>query len=410
MTRTAFVALAALVIAAGMSAQGLTVGNNVTTPNSSDGNIGVVRTVIDLAHPANATGNLTSATFYWANTGCTNAVKVKVFRRVGDTFTLVAERGPFSPTSSPFTTPLSPPAPVLQGDLIALSRVANCGNAGVVTPGWQNNFLRIVGEPSSFTFSQAEKINATLAVGATGNATESIAGVIPAVASNRGTDAFFRTTLQMMAHPPVGSTPTTGKLVFHRLGVPGSPTDVSLPFSIMPGQMQFWDDILVSAGVAGAPASVDVVMPWGRGLPVVTTHLYNDMGASGTTGFRQDVVDLARDASQVFVPGMWGYLLGPVDATTFRCNIGIRSLEAGVEGTLQVRRADGTSLGTRTFRYGPNTYDQKSFSQMTGVTLEDGLTVQVVVSTGKAIVYASVVDNQTGDPANVLGRTYEGII
>ncbi|MCU0294039.1 MAG: hypothetical protein MUF10_18990, partial [Thermoanaerobaculaceae bacterium] len=64
MRRTAFVALVALVIAAGISAQGLTVGNAGTTPNSSDGNIGAVRTDIDLAHPANATGNLTSATFY----------------------------------------------------------------------------------------------------------------------------------------------------------------------------------------------------------------------------------------------------------------------------------------------------------------------------------------------------------
>ncbi|MCU0293922.1 MAG: hypothetical protein MUF10_18390, partial [Thermoanaerobaculaceae bacterium] len=334
----------------------------------------------------------------------------KIYRRVGDTFTLVAERGPFNPTSGAFTTPLTPPVPVRQGDLIALSRVASCGNAGVITPGWQNNYLGIVGEPSTFTLSQAAKVNATLLVGATGDATESIAGVIPAVASNRGTGAYFRTTVQMMAHPPAGSTPTTGKLVFHRQGEPGSPTDVSLPFSIMPGQMQSWDDILVSAGVAGAPASIDVVMPWGHGLPVVTTHLFNDMGASGTTGFRQDVVDLARDTSHVFVPGMWGYLLGPLDADKLRCNIGIRSLEAGVEGTLQVRRADGTSLGTRTFRYGPNTYDQKSFSQMTGVTLEDGLTVQVVVSTGRAIVYASVVDNQTGDPANVLGRFYEGIL
>jgi hypothetical protein len=402
---------AGLVFAARLhAAPGLTVGNAVTTPNSSDGNIGVVRTVIDLAHPANATGSLTSATFYWSNTGCTNTAKVKVYRRVGDTFTLIAERGLFSPTASTFTVPLTPAVPVLQGDLIALSRVANCGNPGVLTPGWQNNFLRIVGEPTTFTLSQAEKVNATLALGATGDATESIVGVIPAVASNTGVGAYFRTTLQMMAHPPVGSTPTTGKLVFHRQGVPGGPTDVTMPFAIMPGEMRSWDDILVSAGLAGAPASIDVVMPWSRSLPVVTTHLYNDLGVNGTTGFRQDVVDLARDTSQVFRPGLWGYLLGPVDAVKYRCNIGIRSLEAGVEGTLQVRRANGTSLGTRTFRYGPNTYDQKSFSQMTGIALENGLTVQVVVSTGSAIVYTSVVDNTTGDPANVLGRTYEGIL
>jgi hypothetical protein len=411
LSKSNLVAIILLVLGAQLSAQSLTVGNTVGTPNSSDGSIAAVRTDVDLASPANATGDLTSVTFYWSSAGCSNAVKVKVYRRVGDTFTQVAERGPFTPSTNAFTTALSPAIAVKQGDLIAVSRVASCGNPGALVPGYQNNYLQIAGEPSSFTLSQAGKANATLAVKATGTATESVAGVIPAVASNTGNGgAYFRTIVQMMGHPPVGSTPLTGKLVFHRLGVPGGPSDPSMPFSVMPGEMVSWDDILVSAGYAGAPASVDVVVPWGHALPVVTTHLFNDQGANGTTGFRQDVVDLRRDTSQIFTPGMWGYILGPTDAVKYRCNIGVRTLEAGAEGTIEVHRADGTSLGTKSFRYGPNTYDQKTFQDFTGITLEDALWVKVTLQTGTAIVYGSVVDNTTGDPANVLARTYEGVI
>lgn len=131
----------------------------------------------------------------------------------------------------------------------------------------------------------------------------------------------------------------------------------------------------------------------GRGLPGLVVALVG--------------VAVAPVWAEPTVPGMRGYLLGPLDADRFRCCTGIRSLEAGVEGTLRLRRADGTSLGARTFHFGPATCDQESFRQMTGVTLEDGLTVQVVVPTGRAIVHAPVVDNRPGDPANVLGRTRE---
>ena len=399
----------ALLVAAQLAAQSLTMGNTVGEPNSSDGNVAPTRTDVDLANPANATGNLTSATFYWSSAGCSGAAKIKVYRRVGDTFTLVAQRGPFSPNAFPFTTALSPAIPVLEGDLLGISRVADCGNPEALVPGWQNNYLAIAGEPGSFTLSQASKQNATLALKATGTATESVVGVIPAVASNPGVGAYFRTTLQMMAHPPVGTTPSTGRLVFHPINVPGGPSDTVLNFSIMPGDMRSWDDILATVHLTGQPASVDVIVPWGHAMPVITTHLFADGGADGTTGFEQDVVDLRRDSSQVFTPGMWGYLLGPIDATHFRCNIGVRSLAAGAEGTMEVHRADGTSLGSKSFRYPPNTYDQKSFKNFTGVDLQDGLWVLVTLSTGSAIVYSSVVDNTTDDPAIVLARTYEGI-
>src|SRR5260221_6601507 len=76
--------------------QTLTVGVDVTTPNSSDSAIAATRTDISLNNPATATGTVASVKVYWSALGCANAFKVKFFRRVGDTLTLTAERGPFT--------------------------------------------------------------------------------------------------------------------------------------------------------------------------------------------------------------------------------------------------------------------------------------------------------------------------
>ena len=66
----------------------LTVGNELTSPNASDGNIGATRTDIDLVHPATHSGSVSSAKLYWSSSGCSNAFKIKFFRRVGDTLTI----------------------------------------------------------------------------------------------------------------------------------------------------------------------------------------------------------------------------------------------------------------------------------------------------------------------------------
>src|SRR5438067_8022066 len=109
----------------------LTIGNAFSTsPNSSDLTVAAVRTDVDLTGPASGTGTVTSAHVYWSQSGCSNAIKSKFFRRSGNTFTMTAERGPFSSVGADNTFAISPAVPVLQGDLIGVARVANCGNPG----------------------------------------------------------------------------------------------------------------------------------------------------------------------------------------------------------------------------------------------------------------------------------------
>src|SRR5258708_6103941 len=82
-------------------------------------------TLIDLSHPASADGTVTSASVKWNVRSCTGAFKLK-FLRPSDpfaltTFTLIAERGPFTAQAGPNLLPASPPADVKPSGLIAIT-------------------------------------------------------------------------------------------------------------------------------------------------------------------------------------------------------------------------------------------------------------------------------------------------
>jgi hypothetical protein len=410
--RVSSLVVAAALLAGSASAQTLTMGNNVSQPNSSDWVVGTTRTAVDLTNPANASGNLTHVTFAWSASPCSAAAKLKVFRRVGDTFTMVAERGPFTSSSAGVDIDLSgSPVAVLEGDLLGVARVADCGNPEVYTPQGivlYASFIEVAGDATSFIYSDSDVYNGQLAAYATGNATEVVAGVVHSVASNPGRQgAYYRTLLQMLSYP-YGS-PITGRFVFHRKLVPGSPSDPSLAFTATAGTVQSWSDILDTMGATGQPGSLDVVLPWDETMPMIGAQVYNDAGAAGTTGFREEVVPTPNQgmsvATNIFFPGSTGFLFGPADATTYRCNIAVRSLDKGVQFTLQAMHADGSAAGSSMeYRYGPNTWDQKSWQDFTGAALEDGDYVRISVSDGTAIFDGSIVDNVTNDPADVLAR------
>jgi hypothetical protein len=387
-------------------------GNNVLHPNSSDVVLGTVRTAVDLTNPANASGNLTHVTIAWSNSSCTAAAKIKVFRRVGDTFTVVAERGPYNTSAAGIDVDLSgSPIPVLEGDLLGVARVANCGNAVTYTPTGivlHASFIEVPGDATSFTYADSAVHNRQLAAYATGTATEVVAGVITSVASNPGRQgSYYRTLVQMLSYP-YGS-PVTGRFVFHRKLVPGSPSDPSLAFTATAATVQSWSDILTTMGATGQPGSIDVVVPWGTTMPMIGAQVYNDMGAAGTTSFREETVPTTNQgmsvATNVFFAGSTGFLFGPADATRYRSNIAVRSLDRGVQFSLQAYHADGTAAGSAMqYRYAPNIWDQKSWQEFTGAVLEDGDYVRISVNDGTAIFDGSIVDNTTNDPADVLAR------
>jgi hypothetical protein len=398
-------------LAASVSAQTLTMGNDVSSPNSGDPTIGTIRTAVDLTSPANASGNLTHVSFGWSASGCAGAAKVKVFRRVGDTFSLVAERGPYT-TSFDNEVDLSPAIPVLEGDLIGVARVADCGNPQLYSPTGivlHKKYIEVTGDAASFTYADSHVYTGELAVQATGTATEYVAAVITSVASNPGRKgSYYRTLLQVLSYPY--TSPVTGRFVFHQKLVPGSPADPSLQFTTTAGTVQSWSDVLDAMQATGQPGSLDIVLPWGATIPEVGAQVYNDQGAAGTTGFREEPVAAPNQAmitlgTNVLFAGATGFLFGPADATRYRSNIAVRSLDQGVEFTLQARHADGTTAASPVqFRYGPNIWDQRSWQEFTGAVLEDGDYLEIDVNEGTAIFDCSIVDNTTNDPADNLAQ------
>ena len=237
--------------------------------------------------------------------------------------------------------------------------------------------------------------NFTLAVQASGVATESTQGIVPVVVSIPGVPpSFFKTGFQM--HNSTALT-FAGRLVFHPQGVAGSGADPSFTFSLEAGQTQSFDDLLPAMGLNGPRiGSLDIVMPAGAPAPVVAARVFNDGGGAGTTGFTMS----AASSDSILGAGDHGVLFTPVDTGRFRMNIGVRSGPSGAAMAVTRRSAAGTVVQTLEKSYPPNFFEQISgveFLAGAPFGANDSITIQV--TSGSAIVYGATADNTTQDPS-----------
>src|SRR5262249_39559069 len=146
-----------------------------------------------------------------------------------------------------------------------------------------------------------------------------------------------------------GTTPSSGRLVFHPAGASGQSTDPSMQWSLQAGQVVSYADIVATMGQAGL-GSMDLYVESGMPIPIVLTRIYNDAGASGTSGFTEPFVR----TSQVPASGS-GILLGPSETARFRYNIGVRTLSgSSVTVNAIVRSSSGEIVHTVTNVYPPD--------------------------------------------------------
>lgn len=380
----------------------LTIGNESVTPNSSDGNAGATRTDIDLVHPATHTGNVSSANLYWSSSGCTNALKIKFFRRVGDTLTMTAERGPFSPTSNAYTATLAPAVSVQQGDLIGIARIANCGNPGAVVGFPSEGYLQYASDVTGSVAMSAAvtRQGGVLAIGAHGTVTEWMARVIPVVGSlTGGFGSQFRTEMQFFNPQTSGSM--VCKVVFHPAGTAGSTSDTTRIVTLNPGEVFSTPDVVVAMGQTGL-GSLDVSVPAGQNVPIILTRVYNDAGDDGTSSLTEEPIVVSQDIevyTKLLARGVTGFLVAPRDPARTRFNIGVRTLYSGATIHVTVRNPDGVVLRTATRTYTANYFVQTDVASFTGGPITGDESIQISVSSGSAIVYGSTTDNMTNDPA-----------
>lgn len=208
-----------------------------------------------------------------------------------------------------------------------------------------------------------------------------------------GFGSFFRTALQL--YNP-GSAAISGKIVYHPQGASATDADPSLTYTIPPGATLAYDDLLPAMGVASGVGSADIVGDEGSALPLALARVFNDGGASGTTGLTETAFEIPaalRDLAS-------GVLFAPEDMQRFRLNIGVRSLEDGATIDIVVRDRSGVVVKNAT-RIVPASYFRQfgAAEMLEGYALTGGETITLTVTSGAAFIYGSTTDNTTNDPS-----------
>lgn len=218
------------------------------------------------------------------------------------------------------------------------------------------------------------------------------ARILPVVGSTPGAfGSFFKTSMQM--HNRTAGL-MTGRIIFRKQGQPGSDSDPATTYSIDPGKTLSFADFLPTFDQSGL-GSLDII-PTSSATPVILARIYNDAGASGTTGMGMELMDPDQDAIRA---GQTGLMFAPIDMQKFRYNIGVRTI-AATTMTVRVLNADRGETLTVTKTFAPNFFVQQGVNEFLGSdVLLPNDTLEFRVSAGSAIIYATTTDNTTQDPS-----------
>lgn len=202
-----------------------------------------------------------------------------------------------------------------------------------------------------------------------------------------------------------GNDPITVHLRFHASNGEAGSHSVTLPGK----STQSLDDIVASAfgftdSITGAITidTEDVA----AGKLAVTSRTYN---VSEDGEFGQDIP--AMQTSQALFAGDTGVINGPSNAEDNRFNFGVYALE---KTTIQWRllRRDGSLAATvdQTYQAGVQFQYSAAVAAFFNQTPESNDVVHAVLSSGRAFVYGSMVNNRTGDPTFIpAARTRENL-
>ena len=379
-----------------------TIGNYPLSVNSGVSNVPLPTTVIDVNSGATSAGNIGAVVVRFNQFECSgNAFKVKFFRGV-ETPVMIAERGPFPVTGQLTKVQLTPHVAVLEGDLIAVTQLKDC--AGLVgqtpVPGFKNA-VQYSGDITTAGAGGSPLSHFALAAyGAESMNSEVRTQIILAAGATAGIGgASFKTDL-FLAN--LNATPSKGRIVYHPAGTSGSPADPSFPFTVdIQRTVNLSNFVSTKLGLTGV-GSIDVYTTIGFEAPNALVRIYDDAGAAGTKGFTMDAVNpdeaLGRYENAV--------LFAPNDASRFRMNLGIRTIEATDVQFFHLA-ADGTSHGLTTRSFPANYFIQGAVRDFTGVNPQAGDQIVVYTTQKPFFAYGSIIDNTTNDPSVQIARHLE---
>lgn len=367
-------------------------------------------TYIDFNRPVTMDGTVTHVTFRWHSTApCTEQVKFRFFRPgaggPAGVLELVGSAGPFT-SANP-----APPGVIFDDRMIRLSFPAIAVKRGDVLAVTQmkpgcGGFEVVAGRPDDVVYETSADFNggalsASNTIARTGFRLNAAAhtgalrhvGVIPAAASAAGAfGSFFRTEVTISNPSPFGIGVV---LVYHPAGRSAEPADPRRNTLLLGNESRTYTDIVATMEQTGV-GSIDVLTS--GHTPVITTRVYNDAGAAGTSGFTQEVVT----SYEAVRSGTYADFTIPADLTNYRVNVGIRTL--GEPTTFQVTVYDtaGALVGETAERTVAASYfEQIPLSAfLAGVTPSAGGLARIhVKSGGSAVFYTATNDNRTNDPS-----------
>lgn len=416
-------ALFALCLAVNTAAQ--TIGTYALWPDMALDTSGIsfgpppsdpARTYINLSAPATSNATIRMIAFRAAPaTTCTDGAKVKFFRRNNNTINLIAERGPFTVSGNMNKFTLATPVDVQTGDFIALTLLRDCGQGGsrlgpIAQSGKGDGIAYIAGDASGAYAlfpggtGSPVRIISGMSLSVFGSSTVDaeirsqvivVAGAAPGVGGSR-----FKTDIQLASVPgpefvfnaPLRSDTVLGRLVYHRAGTSGSPSDPSVSFKLAPGENRTLLDFVGGLGLSGL-GSIDVYTTIGFEAPLAIAHIYEDSGGA-TKGLTTDALVPDRALTEDAV------LFAPADPAKFRMNIGVRTLDQPVTLGFVIFRANGTArTSTVSIDFPANYFAQSGADQMLGTPLQAGDAIVVRAGGAPAFVYGSTTDNTSQDPS-----------
>ncbi len=158
------------------------------------------------------------------------------------------------------------------------------------------------------------------------------------------------------------------------------------------------DDVLGALGLPEGSAGAVRVTSSERLAALASTRNVDPAGRSGTFAAAQE----PAPAGNLALPGarlLFAGLAQATGATGFRTNLAFLAGDGGAHAALRLRSAAGAVLADGTADLAPGAWEQRVLAGwFSGAGVPPDAAVEVAVVSGSLDVYASVIDNGTGDP------------
>ncbi|HJW92517.1 MAG TPA: hypothetical protein VJ901_02765 [Thermoanaerobaculia bacterium] len=223
--------------------------------------------------------------------------------------------------------------------------------------------------------------------------------VVPVAGSVHGAfNSIFRTRVLLKNR---WSGTITGRIVFHRTGVPGTDSDPSIPYSIAADSFTTFDDVAAAMQLSEVVGSLDVVPDVAPSGAYPAPQVRADLISAGANGGEYSAAIPVVNTNN-YVGALFGapqFLIEPPHNK--RINVGVRTLAAPLDITAFLLGPGRVEKAQVTRHYAADFFEQTSLGSWFNDQQQPGDTIEFIINPGSwaagAIVYFAETDNTTND-------------